>query len=74
MHLGYDKNEYGTQISVHACDVCGVSFTVCPARFPEEKREVCQVKPCASYDPACDVDLFMENGGEVVPASPRGVA
>ena len=59
-HLGFDQNEYGTRISLHKCDVCGVEFQACPAH---EANIPCGVKPCASYDQAHDFDRhFDENG------------
>lgn len=53
MHLGYDLNKYGVRFSRHTCDVCGVGYTVTPARGPGE-AETCTVLPCPSYDPELD--------------------
>jgi hypothetical protein len=61
MHLGYGLNEYGTRLSKHRCDVCGVDFEIVPAYDGDIS---CRVLPCPSYDPATDVDkqLFNEDG------------
>lgn len=74
-HFGYDKNEYGTRISKHRCDTCGEDFTVCPAQPPEAKGwENCMAPKCASYDPARDVDRFLEEGGTLKRGLPKGQA
>lgn len=64
MHIGYRKNKYGTNVSVHRCDACGAEFTVCPATYPESKGwENCLGPKCSSYDKGRDFDkAFDENG------------
>lgn len=61
MHEGFTKNEYGTPVSKHTCDVCGYKFTVCPAR-PAYENTPCQMTWCASYSAATDVDKMFEEG------------
>lgn len=34
--VGLGRNEYGTEISRHVCDVCGRPFTVCPPVVDEK--------------------------------------
>jgi hypothetical protein len=76
MHLGYTKNEYGTQVSKHRCDTCGAEFTVCPAVFPESKNwDNCLAPTCSSYDPDRDVDKLLDEGGvKLVPGLSTGKA
>jgi len=65
--IRFDRNQYGTQISVHKCDNCGKRFTVCPAIAPDsEGWDGCLAETCDSYDPARDVDLMMESGVELL--------
>lgn len=52
-------NEYGVEISVHECDVCGRQFTVCPPRNNGEN--VCLAVGCESYDVTRDVELFWDS-------------
>lgn len=63
MHLGFSKNEYGTEISLHKCDVCGVEFSQCPAR---KQNDPCQGIDCKSYDPNHDVELMLADGAELM--------
>lgn len=76
MHLGYDKNAYGTLISKHRCDTCGTEFSLCPAVPPEKKGwENCLAPKCASYDVSRDVDKMLESGEvELVRTPPTGQA
>lgn len=62
MHEGYDKNEYGTKISKHKCDVCGEPYTLCPAQY---KDWPCQLPHCASYDPNTDADVLFMSDEEI---------
>lgn len=59
MKLGYSKNEHGTKISLHKCDVCGNEFSLCPA---QEGDDTCGFKECASYDPNRDVGKLLREG------------
>jgi hypothetical protein len=62
-HLGYSLNEYGTLVSRHTCDTCGVEFQIIPGVPPTNKNfNNCLVKPCPSYDEERDVDLMMGHG------------
>lgn len=49
-------NQYGTEVSLHECPVCGRSFTVCPPR--SEGDDVCLHVDCESYDVSRDAELF----------------
>jgi hypothetical protein len=64
-----DTNEYGTPVSVHRCDTCGVEFTVCPS-VPDGSPRLddwgsCLAETCDSYDIARDVDMFFEPAFEL---------
>lgn len=61
-HLGFDKNEYGTRISKHKCDVCGENFTLCPA---QEKDDTCGHPECASYDINRDANFLFMSDAEI---------
>lgn len=63
MHKGFSKNEYGTEVSLHKCDICGVEFTQCPAR---KQNDACQSIDCNSYDPGNDVKLLLSEGMELM--------
>ncbi len=67
-HLGYDRNHYGTLVSLHKCDVCGQRFTLCPG---QDTDEPCGYPPshdpdnqvgCQSYDPDRDVVKLLSDG------------
>lgn len=62
MHLGYGKNEYGTKISLHNCDVCNQGFSLCPAA---DKDDTCGHPDCGSYDESRDFSKLLENGIDV---------
>ena len=65
-HLGFDLNRYGTMLSRHRCDLCGVEFTVTPAR-PAAENTPCLIAPCESYDVNRDVDLWFGGDGMLKP-------
>lgn len=49
-------NEYGTPVSVHVCEVCGQTFTICP---PVVDEPTCgDPNSCESYDPSRDPTCF----------------
>lgn len=61
--LRYDFNDYGTQISVHDCESCGIEFTVCPAIKPDKEGwDGCMAPNCLSYDPERDADKLFDEG------------
>ena len=61
-HLGFDRNEYGTLVSVHQCDICGNEFTVCPPIMKDEGGwDGCQSEGCKSYDSDRDVDDIFDS-------------
>jgi hypothetical protein len=62
VHRGFDKNEYGTEISLHTCDVCGQDFTLTPS---QKRDEPCGTPDCKSYDENRDVELLLENGAKL---------
>jgi hypothetical protein len=71
-HLGYGRNEYGTLVSRHRCDVCDTEHTICPA---QDDDEPCGYPPgldptwpegCQSYDAGRDVARLLGDGAEVV--------
>jgi hypothetical protein len=66
-HIGFDINEYGTRISKHRCDTCGVDFSLCPAveGDVEGKWGNCLAPHCASYDATRDVDLLFDADSNV---------
>jgi hypothetical protein len=69
-HLGYEKNEYGTQISRHRCEACGSEFTLCPPVYPEQKGwENCLGAQCTSYDRSRDIDLLFDDSGFLKPGA-----
>lgn len=63
MHKGFAKNEYGTDISLHNCDVCKCDFSLCPA---QDRDDTCGHIDCRSYDPSRDVDLLLSEGHELI--------
>ena len=52
-------NQYGTEVSVHRCTVCGRRFTVCPPR--PDGHDLCRHVDCESYDAALDVDMVWDS-------------
>lgn len=54
-------NEYGTEVSVHRCDACGGTFTVCPAVDENRFGGGCLAEGCPSYDITRDIDLFWDD-------------
>lgn len=73
--LGYDLNEYGTQISLHECGACGRSYWVCPAT-PDD--DACVAPECPSFDPdrylGGEHDEDQTFTGRPVPVPERGQA
>lgn len=66
MKIGMSKNEYGTPVSVHICDTCGVEFTVCPAADDNKKGwENCLIPECDSYDEKRDIDKWFDDKGKL---------
>lgn len=63
MHKGFSKNEYGTEISLHNCDICKNDFSVCPAL---KNDDTCGHIDCDSYDSSRDVDLLLSEGAELI--------
>ncbi len=62
-----DVNEYGTPVSVHKCQTCGVEFTLCPA-IPDDKADQwpdCLADGCPSYDPERDMDVVFMSDAEL---------
>ena len=59
-HLGIGLNEFGSEIAVFVCDVCGQVFTVCPPPTVEQFGESCLSLDCDSYDVERDADLMFE--------------
>lgn len=57
-HKGYGVNEYGTRVSLHVCDKCGLEFTIVPAQLNDD---FCGFKFCESYDAIRDVDELLAN-------------
>jgi hypothetical protein len=72
--MKYKTNEYGTLVSEHVCETCGVVFTVCPAAKDETSWRSCSSPYCESYDPDRDVDLLLAKGVELLRKKPRGLA
>ncbi len=66
MKTGEEKNEHGIVVSTHACNTCGIGFTVCPA-IPDDKDgwENCIAPECKSYDPERDIDVLFMSDGEL---------
>lgn len=62
MHKGFSKNEYGTPISLHNCDVCHQDFSQCPAR---EQNDTCGHPDCGSYDESRDVEKLLAGGAQL---------
>lgn len=60
MKLFESMNEYGIPVAHFLCDRCGVYYSIAPAPTDETGWNVCSVKPCASYDPARDLDHLFE--------------
>ena len=58
MLVGLSQNAYGTPVSVHVCDTCGGSFTVCPPAGSNWGG--CQAESCRSYDKKRDVDRLFD--------------
>lgn len=50
------SNEYGTPVSIHHCQACGDTFTVCPPSA--DFGAVCLAPDCVSYDPARDAEIY----------------
>ena len=65
MLVGLSNNEYGTATSVHTCDSCGGTFTVCPA-VGNKGWESCLAEDCPSYDPKRDADKLFDNEPEKI--------
>ncbi len=65
MLVGLSQNECGTPVSVHVCDTCGNSFTVCPAAG-NKGWENCLGEGCPSYDAERDVDMLFETAPETI--------
>ncbi len=65
MWLKYDLNEYGTEVSVHNCEDCGTTFTICPAH-PEDAPDWggCLGTTCTSYAIKRDA-MFLFGQGKV---------
>ena len=63
MWLGYNENEFNTEISEHLCDDCGSLFSLCPS-VPSTAPgwDNCLSEDCESYDPSRDADKMFENG------------
>ena len=63
MYIGSGKNEYGTIISKHRCEYCGIEFTMSPAIKTKHFHNWrgCMSKECESYDPYRDFDLFFDD-------------
>lgn len=60
MIVGLSQNDCGTPVSVHVCESCGNSFTVCPPTG--DNWGGCQAEGCSSYDVKRDIDrLFDES-------------
>jgi hypothetical protein len=49
-------NEYGRPVSVHVCQTCGHTFTVCPPA--DGPRTDCTGDDCPSYDPSLDASIY----------------
>jgi len=66
--IGNGLNKFGTPISIHICEFCGVEFTVCPAVPPEKEDQWlgCLAPSCSSYDPSRDVDKMIDEGTVLV--------
>ena len=60
MFTGYGFNDYGTLVSEHRCDECGLPFTICPAKDGPEGDAFwggcCLAEECESYDESRDID------------------
>lgn len=67
MKIRDDVNEYGTPISYHKCEYCGVEFSVCPAF---DNVDGCSVYPCQSYDPKHDIDIIFMSDKELANHAP----
>lgn len=69
-YLGPSTNDYGTAISVHRCDSCGRTFTVCPAvRGDAPGWDGCMSTTCESYDESRDADKLFEERPWVIQRS-----
>ena len=64
---GERVNEYGTPVSVHTCQTCGMEFTLCPL-VPDDKSDQwpdCMALECESYDPHRDADILFQSDKEI---------
>lgn len=58
-------NEYGTVVYTAVCATCKREFSLCPPpKNPDDWRH-CLSEDCASYDPARDVDKFLDEDGRI---------
>lgn len=66
MKIAESVNDYGTPVSVHVCETCGNSFTLCPLVTDKEstKWPDCLAQECESYDEDRDVDKLFDDGEE----------